>query len=80
MPYGDGGERHEETDCLEVVSAPLADATHHPSLVSPAGLAPDGGAGGHVQPEDCVDIWHPLQLACKRVLPTITSRKMIHFC
>ena len=26
------------------------------------------------------DIWHPLQLACKKVFPTITPRKMAHFC
>ena len=26
------------------------------------------------------NIWHPLQLAYKRVLPTITPRKLVHFC
>ena len=27
-----------------------------------------------------IDIWHPLQRACKEVLPTTTPRKMVHFC
>ena len=26
------------------------------------------------------NIWHPLQPACKKVLPTITPRKLVHFC